>query len=126
MAPPPDRIRVEGLVLRCIIGVNDWERAQKQDVVINITLMTDTRPAGASDRIEDTVNYRSLTKRVIEHVEASSYFLVEGLAEAIATICLSDPRVAGVEVSVDKPGALRFARSVGVTISRQRPRSGDG
>ncbi|MBI3975833.1 MAG: dihydroneopterin aldolase, partial [Armatimonadetes bacterium] len=63
--------------------------------------------------------------RVIQHVEASTYFLVEALAESIAGICLIDPRVAKVEVSVDKPGALRFARSVGVTITRGRAGSGD-
>ncbi|MBI3975055.1 MAG: dihydroneopterin aldolase [Armatimonadetes bacterium] len=125
MAAAPDRIRIEDLLLRCIIGVNEWEREHKQDVVITITLHTDTRAAGQSDRIEDTVNYRSLTKRVIDHVEASTYFLVEALAESIAGICLTDPRVALVEVSVDKPGALRFARSVGVTITRGRAGSGD-
>lgn len=126
MGDAPDRIRIEDLLLRCIIGVNDWEREQKQDVLISITLHTDMRTAGRTDRIEDTVNYRSLAKQVIEHVEASSYFLVEALAEAIAGICLSDRRVAQVEVRVDKPGALRFARSVGVTITRARPGSADG
>lgn len=126
MGDAPDRIRIEDLLLRCIIGVNDWEREQKQDVVISITLHADIRAAGQSDQIDDTVNYRSLTKRVIEHVEASSYSLVEALAEAIAGICLSDRRVLRVEVSVGKPGALRFARSVGVTITRARPGSSDG
>ena len=125
MAAAPDRIRIEDLSLRCIIGVNDWERTQKQEVLIHITLETDTRAAGRSDRIEDTVNYRSLTKKVIEHVEASSYFLVEALAESIAAICLTDPRVSAVEVGVDKPGALRFARSVGVAITRRRSGTGD-
>jgi len=125
MASQPDRIRIEDLLLRCIIGVNDWEREQKQDVIINITLHTDTRAAGSSDRIEDTINYRSLTKEVIEHVEGSTYFLVEALAEAVAGICLSDRRVVRVDVSVDKPGALRFARSVGVTITRRRSGSDD-
>lgn len=126
MTPPPDRIRIEDLLLRSHIGVNDWEREQKQDVILNITLHTDTRAAGSSDRIEDTVNYRSLTKQVIEQVEGSTYFLVEALAEAVAGICLSDRRVVRVDVSVDKPGALRFARSVGVTISRGQPGRGDG
>ncbi|HEV8339224.1 MAG TPA: dihydroneopterin aldolase [bacterium] len=125
MAAAPDRIRIEDLLLRCIIGTNDWEREQKQDVLIRITLDVDTRAAGRSDRIEDTVNYRSLTKQVIEHVEGSSHFLVEALAQAIADVCLRDGRVVRVEVSVDKPGALRFARSVGVTITRARPGSGD-
>ena len=120
---PPDRIHIEGLLLRCHLGTNDWEREQKQDVLLTITLTTDTRAAGRSDRIEDTVNYRSLTKQIIEHVEASSFYLVEALAESIAALCLGDPRVAAAEVRVEKPGALRFARSVGVTITRARPAS---
>lgn len=114
-----DRIRIEDLLLRCVIGINEAERQKKQDVVINITLHADTRRAGASDDIADAVNYRSVTKQVIEHVEASSYFLIEALAESIARICLAHPGVAKVEVRVDKPGALRFARSVGVTITRE-------
>ncbi len=124
MTPQSDRIRIEDLLLRSHIGVNDWEREQKQDVILNITLHIDTRAAGNSDRIEDTVNYRSLAKKVIEQVEGSTYFLVEALAEAVAGICLSDRRVVRVDVSVDKPGALRFARSVGVTISRGQPGRG--
>lgn len=122
---PPDRIHIEGLLLRCIIGTNDWEREQKQDVLVTITLETETRAAGRSDRIEDTVNYRSLTKRIVEHVEASQFFLVEALAESVAALCLAEARVAAAEVRVEKPGALRFARTVGVTITRTRPGSGN-
>lgn len=117
---PLDRILIEDLRLRCIIGVNDWERAAKQDVVINITLHADTRSAGESDDIQDTVNYRTIAKQVIEHVEGSGYYLVEALAQSIAQICLADPRVAKAEVRVEKPGALRFAGSVGVTIAREQ------
>lgn len=115
-----DRIVIEDLRLRCILGINDWERARKQDVVINITLYTDTRAAGQSDDIEDTVNYRTIAKQVIEHVEGSNYYLVEALAEGIAKICLADARVVETEVRVEKPGALRFADSVGVTITRKQ------
>ncbi len=125
MGDAPDRIRIEDLLLRCIIGVNEWEREQKQDVLLTITLTTDTRAAGRSDRIEDTVNYRSLTKRIIEQVEASQFLLVEALAESVAALCLNDPKVAAVEVRVEKPGALRFARSVGVTVTRARPPAGN-
>ncbi|MFQ5945308.1 MAG: dihydroneopterin aldolase [Anaerolineae bacterium] len=121
---PLDRIRIEDLRLRCIIGVNDWERAAKQDVVINITLHADTRSAGETDDIEDTVNYRTIAKQVIELVEGSSYYLVEALAESIAQICLADPRVARAKVRVEKPGALRFAGSVGVTIIRKQDDNG--
>ncbi len=114
----PDAIEVRDLLLRCIIGVNEAERRAKQDILINITLWTDVRAASASDDIQDTVNYRTVTKQVIEHVENSKYYLVETLAERIAEICLDDEHVRRVRVSVEKPGALRFARSVGVTIER--------
>jgi dihydroneopterin aldolase/D-erythro-7,8-dihydroneopterin triphosphate epimerase len=116
-----DRIEVQDLLLRCIIGINDSERRNKQDVVINIILWADLAKAAAADDIEATVNYRTLTKQVIEHVEKSSYFLVEALAEHIAGICLQYGPVRRVQVSVNKPSALRFARSVGVVLQRERP-----
>ena len=117
-----DRIHIDDLLLRCIIGANDWEREKKQDVLINIVLYADVRRAAQTDDLADTANYRAITKAVIEHVEASTYHLVEALAEHVAQICLDDPRVARVEVDVHKPGAVRFARSVGVGIVRERPR----
>lgn len=115
-----DQILVKDLLLRTIIGINDEERRNRQDVLINIVLYADTRAAGASDAVEDAVNYRTLTKRVIERVETSRFFLVEKLAADIAALCLEDPHVAAVDVRVEKPGALRFARSVGVEIHRER------
>jgi FolB domain-containing protein len=115
-----DRIQIKDLMLRTIIGINEEERRNRQDVLINITLYADTRPAGRSDDIVDAVNYRTLTKQVIALVESSEFFLVEKMAAEIATICLREPRVERVRVSVEKPGALRFARSVGVTIERGR------
>ena len=115
-----DQIHIKDLLLRTIIGINEEERRNRQDVLINIVLYADTRAAGASDAIEDAVNYRTITKRVIQMVEASSFNLVEKLVAEIAVICLEDPRVAAVDVRVEKPGALRFARSVGVEIHRER------
>lgn len=115
-----DCIEIHGLHLRCIIGINESERKDKQDVLIHIVMWTDTRAAAASDSIDDTVNYRTVTKQIIEHVENSTYYLVERLVERIAEICLRDPHVQRVQVSLEKPGALRFARSVGVTITRTR------
>ncbi len=117
---PEDRIEIRDLLLRTIIGVNDWERKERQDVLINITLFADLRAAGASDRIEDTVNYRTVAKKVIQHVEASQRYTVEALAEDIARLCLGEPGVLRARVRVEKPGALRFARSVGVEIERTR------
>ncbi len=117
---PGDRIEIRDLLLRCIIGINDVERKDRQDVLINIVLWTDTRPAAAADDIAETVNYRTLTKRIVELVEASQYYLVETLVERIADLCLEDARVSRVRVAADKPGALRFAHSVGVRIERER------
>lgn len=115
-----DRIKITDLHLRCVIGANDWEREVRQDVLINIELRTDLRQAGASDDLADAVDYRSLTKRVIAMVESSDYHLVEALAGAIAALCLDDQRVRSTVVRVEKPGALRFARTVGVEVERAR------
>lgn len=115
-----DEIRIGGLFLRTIIGINDDERAHKQDVLIDLALRVDTRAAARSDNIDDAINYRSITKEVIELVETSRFFLVERMADEIARLCLRDPRVERARVSVRKPAALRFARWVGVTIVRSR------
>jgi 2-amino-4-hydroxy-6-hydroxymethyldihydropteridine diphosphokinase len=115
-----DQIQIKDLLLRTIIGINDEERRNKQDVLINITLYADMRAAGVSDEIADAVNYRTITKQIIRLVEGSQFFLVEKMAAEIAAICLEDARVERATVRVEKPGALRFARSVGVEIERQR------
>jgi len=114
----PDRIEIRDLLLRAIIGINADERINRQDVLLNIELDTDLRPAARSDDIRDAVNYRTIAKDVIDLVEGSQFQLVEALAEAVAALCLRDARVTRVRVSLQKPGALRFAASVGVTIER--------
>lgn len=114
-----DRIIIRDLLVRGIIGINEWERRHRQDILINLTLRTDTRAAAASDAIEDSLNYRTLTKAILSLVEASSFQLVETLAEAVARLCLVDFGAEAVEVRIEKPGALRFARSVGVEIERE-------
>ncbi len=113
-----DRILINDLLVRCIIGVNEDERREKQDVIINLALSADLAKAGKSDRFEDTVDYRAVKKKIVTAVEASSYYLVEALAEAVADLCLSQPGVQKVRVRIEKPGALRFARSAGVEITR--------
>ena len=115
-----DRIRIRELSIRCIVGVNDWEREKKQDILINLRLFVDTRAAGESDDVGDSLNYRTLTKAIIRYVEDSSHYLVEALAAAIARISIVEFGAERVEVRVEKLGALRFARSVGVEIERQR------
>ena len=113
-----DRIIIKDLLLRGIIGINDWEREKRQDILINITLSGDLRAAGESDKIEDAINYRTLTKKIIQHVEESARYTVEALAADITKLCLSAEGVQRAQVRVEKPGALRFANSVGVEIER--------
>ncbi len=115
-----DCIRICDLLVRCILGINESERREKQDVVINLAIYTDLRKAGKSDRIEDTVDYRALKKRVLSMAENSQYLLVEALAEAVAELCLEHEAIQQVDVRVEKPFALRFARSVAVEIVRKR------
>ncbi|HVP35377.1 MAG TPA: dihydroneopterin aldolase [Terriglobales bacterium] len=115
-----DRILISDLSARCIIGINEDERREKQDVLINLVIFADLVKAARSDRFEDSVDYRALKKKVLSMVESSKYYLLEALAEAIAHVCLDQPGVKQVQVRVDKPSALRFARSVGVEIERKR------
>jgi FolB domain-containing protein len=115
-----DQIHIRDLHLRAVIGISEEERRDRQDVLINLTLDSDTRAAGRSDDISDALNYRTLTKRIITLGEGSPFFLIEKLAAEIARLCLEDRRVERARVSVEKPGALRFARSVSVIIERTR------
>jgi len=118
---PLDRIHIRDLATRCIVGIFPDERTHKQDVVFNITLHADLSRAGATDQIEHTVDYKQIKKRILSAVELSEFFLVEKLAEQVAAICLEHPLVQRVDVILDKPGALRFARSVAIEITRTRP-----
>jgi len=120
MAENMDKIHIRDLLVRCVIGVRDWERGIKQDVKIDVTLWADLRDACRSDRLEHTVDYTAINKRIIREIAASHFFLIERLAERVAEICLSFPRVAKVNVAVEKPGALRFARSAVVEICREK------
>ena len=116
-----DQIQIKDLLLRTIIGINEEERRAKQDVLINVTMWADTLPAAASDDIVDAVNYRTVAKAMIAHVSQGSPFLVERLAAELLEICFeTDERIMEAEVSVEKPGALRYARSVGVVVRRTR------
>ena len=121
---PTDLIVIKDLLLRGIIGVNDWEREVEQDILVNITLTADLSRAGQTDDLADTVNYRTVAKKLIAHVEATQRFTLEALAADIAAICLAEPGVRRARVRVEKPGALRFARSVGVEIEREAGSAG--
>jgi len=115
-----DQILIKDLIARGIIGVNESEREKPQEILINIILFTDLKTAGASDNIHDTVNYRNIAKQALAHAESAKRFTVEALAADIAYLCLEHPNVLKVRVRVEKPGAVRFASSVGVEIERSR------
>ena len=116
-----DRIIIRDLLLRGIVGIKPDERKNRQDILVNIIMWADTRPAAATDDIDDAVNYKTVTKAIIRHIENGAPMLVERLVADVANICFkTDQRVQAVEVTVEKPGALRFARSVGVSIYRKR------
>jgi FolB domain-containing protein len=115
-----DQTLIKDLLVRGIIGINEEERHNPQDILINIAIFTDTRQAGKTDNISDCVNYRTVTKKVIAHAEKAQRLTVEALANDIAQICLQEKNTLGVKVRVEKPGAVRFARSVGVEIERMK------
>jgi FolB domain-containing protein len=115
-----DKVFIKDLNARGIIGINDWERKKKQDILLNITMFTSLNKAGITDDISDSVNYRTIAKKVLSHAESGARFTVEALAHDLANICLEDQKVNKVIVRVEKPGAVRFASSVGVEIERSR------
>jgi FolB domain-containing protein len=115
-----DKILIRDLSLKAIIGTYPEERNLRQDVLFNIELRCDFSRAGRTDKLEDTINYKEVKQDIIKFVEHSEFFLVEALAEKVAEICLSHKGVESVKVVLDKPGALRYARSVAVEIERNK------
>ena len=115
-----DKIFVKNLLARGIIGVNDWERNRPQNILINITMFTDIRRAAQTDSLNDCVNYSTMSKKVLAHAESVNRLTVEALANDLAKICLEDKGVQRVIVRVEKPGAVRFAESVGVEVERSK------
>ncbi len=115
-----DKIFIKNLIARGVIGVTERERRRPQNIVINVTLFTDTRRAGKSDSIRTTVDYSTVAKKLIAHAESVGRQTVEALASDLAEICLAEHKVAKVIVRVEKPGAVRFSESVGVEIERSR------
>lgn len=115
-----DKVIIRDLLVRGIIGINPDERVKKQDILVNIVFYTDISRAAESDDIVDAANYKDVSKKVFDFIEASSFLLVERLVTEIARLILTDFPVSRVQVRVEKPGALRFARSVGIEIDRVR------
>lgn len=116
-------IQINDLLARCVLGVSDEERREKQDVLINITLYAQLEEAAATDDFARTLDYRDLKKRVLALVEDSRYHLLEALAERVADLCLEHELAEQVTVRVEKPSALRFARSVAVEVTHSNLRA---
>ena len=111
-------IRIKNLRLRTIVGIEDWERKHKQDVIVNIEMELDGDEAGKSDDIEDTVNYKTVKRNIINAVEGSQYQLLDKLAIEILKVIMEEAKVKRAAVEVDKPQALRFADSVSVVVTQ--------
>jgi dihydroneopterin aldolase len=115
-----DRIFLHGLTTECLIGFIDWERRVKQTVVLDIELPVDCRRAALSDQVADTLDYKKVAKRVLAFIAASEFRLVETLAHRVALLILEEFGVAWVRIALNKPGAIRNSRDVGVVIERAR------
>jgi len=119
-----DQIHIRDLRVNGVIGVNPSERDVLQEVLVNLTIFTDITPAAASDDIADAVNYRTVTKAVIAHIQIEAPRLVERLATDLTRVLFDlDQRIQAIELTVEKPGAVTHTRSVGVTIRRERNQS---
>jgi 7,8-dihydroneopterin aldolase/epimerase/oxygenase len=116
----PDIIFLRGLEVECIIGFIDWERRVKQTVVIDLEVPVDCRAASVRDEVEDTLDYKKVAKRVISFIEAAEFKLVETLANRLALTLLEEFGMEWVRLSINKPGAIRGSRDVGVSIERNR------
>jgi dihydroneopterin aldolase len=115
-----DKVFIEALQIECVIGIYDWERTIKQPIVLDIEMAFDNRIPAASDNIEHTLDYKAVSKRLIEFVSASSFGLVETLAERCCEIILSEFNVQQVNLKLSKIGAVRGAKAVGVILQRTR------
>lgn len=113
-----DKIILRDLAVQAVIGTFTHERTHKQNLIINLELGCDLAKAGATDNLEDTVDYFKLEENIVQMVSTSHFFLIERLAEEIASICLADSAVKWVKVVIDKPDALKRPRSVAVQVER--------
>ena len=116
-----DHIFLRGLECQCIIGFIDWERQVRQTVVIDLERPCDCARAARNDDVADTVDYKSVSKRVLSYVGESQFKLLETLAERLAALLLEEFALPWVRISINKPGAIRHSRDVGVSIERRRP-----
>ena len=121
-----DIIFLSGLTTECIIGIWDWERRVKQKVVVDLEMGADIRRAAGSDRIDDTLDYKSVSKRLLQFIGDSEFQLVETLTERIAELVITEFSVPWVRVRLNKQGAIRGSRDVGILIERSSRDYGGG
>ena len=114
------KIQITDLNVRTILGINDWERKNRQEILINIIFNYDCKKARQKDDVSEVVDYKSLTKKIISKVENSQFFLLEKLTEFVLDLVMEDERIQNATVRIDKPHALRFAKSVSVELSAKR------
>ena len=115
-----DKVFIEALEIETVIGIYDWERKVRQPLLFDVEMGFDNRVPATSDAIADTLNYKAVSKRLIAFVSASSFQLVETLAERCAALIIDEFGVAQVRIKLSKPGAVRGARAVGVIVERSR------
>ncbi|MEW5939007.1 MAG: dihydroneopterin aldolase [Chloroflexota bacterium] len=118
---PMDKVFIKELRVRGILGIHDWERVTPREIVVSVTLFTDTREAARNDGIADCADYSATAKKIRAHAESAARMTIEALANDIARLCLEDAKVRKVLVRVEKPGAVAESASVGVEIERTRP-----
>ena len=117
-------IRIKNLRLRTIIGINDWERNETQDVVLNVEIIFDGNHVAETGHINDTVDYKKIKKEIIAKVEQSKFYLLDKLASHVLGIVMEEEKVISATVEIDKPHALRFADSVSICCSGRRKKDG--
>ena len=115
-----DKVYIRDLRIETVIGIYDWERKIRQTVSLDLEMGTDIRKAAASDHIDDTLDYKSVAKRLIQYVGESEFLLVETLAERIAEIVLNEFNVPWLRLRLSKPGAVTGSQDVGVIIEREK------
>jgi D-erythro-7,8-dihydroneopterin triphosphate epimerase len=120
LEPGTARIRVKDLCLRTYIGINEDEILNKQDVLINLTILYAAQEAVRDNDIDHALNYRTITKAIIQHVESNRFALLERLTQEVLDLVMSHDAVQYAEVEVDKPHALRFVESVSITLAAER------
>jgi FolB domain-containing protein len=113
-------IKIKNLALRTVIGLNEWEREKKQDLLINVEMVFETEKIEDTEDENRTLDYKAITKKIIAGVEGSSFYLLEALADFVLKVVMENPRVIEAVVEVDKPHSLRFAESVSVVVADRR------